>query len=259
MQASLSDTVVVRAALEGIKPEVVVHLGWAGVSGGDRNDPVQIANIGWSTDLMEAAAAAGTKHFVSTGSQAEYGPQSGVVSSDADTRPTTLYGEAKLATCRLLSRLAEIRQVRFSWLRVFSTYGAQDHPYWMLPGLIRALLAGERPALTEGIQKWDFLHVRDAAAAILAVAESKHASGIYNLGSGSAPPLRDTISMVRDAINPALPLGFGDVPYRPDQVMHLQADTGRLNRELGWHPQVELSDGLADTVSWYRANTWIFR
>lgn len=258
VQASLAEAAAVRAALEEIEPEVVVHLGWAGVSGGHRNDSVQIANIGWSADLMDAATAAGTKHFISTGSQAEYGPQSGVISPDADTHPTTLYGEAKLATFRLLVRLAAIRQVRFSWLRVFSTYGAQDHPYWMIPGLIRALLAGERPALTEGRQRWDFLHVKDAAAAILSVAESSHASGVYNLGSGSAPPLRDTISMVRDAIDPSLPLGFGDVPYRPDQVMHLQADTERLNNELDWHPQIKLSDGLVDTVSWYRANPWIF-
>lgn len=258
MVGSLADPGSLRTALLEIRPEVVVHLAWAGVSGQDRNGFIQIGNVGTSADLMTAARDAGVRHFVSTGSQAEYGPKSGVIAPDATPGPTTLYGESKLATGRLLARLASLSDMRFSWLRVFSTYGAKDHPYWMIPGLIRALLAGERPALTEGLQKWDFLHVSDAAAALLAVAESASAGGIYNLGSGHAPPLRDTVGLIRDAIDPSLPLGFGDVPYRPDQVMHLQADISRLTQDVGWRPKVELADGLADTVEWYRANGWIF-
>lgn len=258
VEGDLSDMQPVTAALEEFRPEAVVHLAWAGVGGNDRNDPVQIRNIGWSADLLVAAQQAGARHFLSTGSQAEYGPKSGIVSPNDQTAPTTLYGESKLATCRILTRLASLRQIRFSWLRVFSTYGATDHPYWMIPGLIRDLLRGERPALTEGRQKWDYLHVSDAARALLLVATSETAGGVYNLGSGSAPPLRDTVSLIRDSIDPNLPLGFGDVPYRPDQVMHLEADIDRLRAELGWSPRVTLAEGLADTVAWYRANPWIF-
>lgn len=254
----LADTSVLSRALSATRPDVVVHLAWAGVAGLDRNQAVQIRNIGWSTDLMLAAADAGVSHFISTGSQAEYGPKSGVVAPDATELPTTLYGESKLATYRLLNRIAELKSMRLSWLRVFSTYGATDHPYWMIPNLIGTLLRGEKPSLTEGLQRWDFLHVSDAASALLAAAQSATASGIYNLGSGSAPVLRDTITTIRDAIDPDLPLGFGETPYRADQVMHLQADTTRLNQELGWHPTMALNEGLVETVTWYRQNPWIF-
>jgi nucleoside-diphosphate-sugar epimerase len=48
-------------------------------------------------------------------------------------------------------------------------------------------------------------------------------------------------------------LGFGEVPLREDQVMHLEADTARL-RALGWEPRVGLPEGLAQTVEWYRDN-----
>jgi len=257
VEGALGDEAIV-AALERTRPDCVVHLAWAGVSGKDRNGPIQIQNIEGSCRLLLTAARAGVKHFVATGSQAEYGPKGGVGSPDAATDPTTLYGEGKLATYRLLARLAALEGVRFAWLRVFSTYGPKDHPYWMIPGLIRALLKGDRPALTPGKQKWDFLHVADAARAILAVCESTTAAGVYNLGSGVAPPLRDTVSLVRDLVNPDLPLGFGELPYPANQVMHLEADITRLIEELGWHPRIALADGMVDTVRWYRENQWIF-
>ena len=118
--------------------------------------------------------------------------------------------------------------------------------------LIGRLLAGERPALTAGAQRWDYLYVGDAAGAVAEAATNERATGDYNLGSGTAPTLRSIVERIRDLIDPALPLGFGEVPYRPDQVMHLQADVGRLRADLGWSPRVGLDEGLRRTVEWYR-------
>jgi len=86
------------------------------------------------------------------------------------------------------------------------------------------------------------------------VAMSESASGAFNLGSGTAPRLRDMIEKVRDTIDPALPIGFGEVAYRPDQVMHLEADIGRLTRATGWRPKVTFAEGIPKTVDWYRTH-----
>ncbi|RTL61513.1 MAG: NAD(P)-dependent oxidoreductase [Pseudonocardiaceae bacterium] len=255
---SLSDVASFAPALNALRPDCVAHLGWAGVAGADRNNPKQISNIDWSCRLLLAAREAGAKAFISTGSQAEYGPKRGIISPDEITEPTTLYGECKLATFRLLNQLSKNEGMRFAWLRVFSTYGPADHPYWMIPTLIGTLLRGKKPVLTACEQRWDYLHVADAARAILAACESEAGTGVFNLGSGSSPLLRDTVSFIRDQIDPQLPLGFGEIPYRPDQVMHLEADTTRLAHKLGWRPRVALADGLAETVVWYRDNSWIF-
>jgi nucleoside-diphosphate-sugar epimerase len=60
--------------------------------------------------------------------------------------------------------------------------------------------------------------------------------------------LRDIITQVRDLVDPALPLGLGEVPYRPDQVMHLEADISALHQATGWSPRRSLKEGLARTV-----------
>jgi nucleoside-diphosphate-sugar epimerase len=56
--------------------------------------------------------------------------------------------------------------------------------------------------------------------------------------------------MLRDLVNPSAELGFGDVPYRPDQVMVLKADISRL-AALGWKPAIDLASGLKEMVAWY--------
>ena len=242
--------------LRGFRPEAVAHLGWSGVGNFDRNNLEQVKNIGWTTELLVRSAQCGARVFVGLGSQAEYGLDPDPQKAEM---PTTVYGEAKLAAGRMGAMVAKQLDVRFAWMRVFSTFGPTDHAYWMIPGLIRDLLQGKKPALTKGEQSWDFLYVGDAARAVRAVLESASASGLYQLGSGEAPLLRTTIEALRDEIDPSLPLGFGEVPYRPDQVMELRADVRRLRNEAGWQPQMPLKEGLAKTVRWYRDNGWIFQ
>ena len=241
-----------RAAIAAFSPDCVVHLAWQGVKGADRNSQVQLENLPAAIALHRLAVDLGVARIIGMGSQAEYGPQGGRISEDTPTRPTTLYGAAKLATGILLERAAATAGQSFAWLRLFSSYGPGDDPSWMIPYLVDRLLAGERPSLTAAEQVWDYIHVDDAAAAVVAMTESD-ASGMFNLGSGTARPLRDIVVMVRDLIDPSLPVGFGEVPYRADQVMHLEADVSRLRAATGWSPAVDLRTGLRDLVDHHRA------
>jgi nucleoside-diphosphate-sugar epimerase len=247
----LADPQSYAAAMRSFAPDTVIHAAWHGVAGADRNDFSQLANIQAAAWLAAEAIASGATAFVGLGSQAEYGPHSRMLDETAQTQPTTLYGHSKLAACEATRAVCRTGNIRHAWMRVFSTYGPRDNPGWMIPSLIAALKAGEKPALTAGEQKWGFLFVDDAADAIAMVAENGAADGIFNLGSADAPLLRDTVSLLRDLVAPGAALGFGEVPYRPDQVMHLQADIARLRRVTGWSPRIDLASGLDKTVRWF--------
>lgn len=233
------------------KPDIVLHLAWEGVLNRYRHDNVQTKNVSITMNILEAAINNGVKAWIGLGSQAEYGPVMHKITEDTIPHPTTLYGAAKLSTYLMAERRAAEAGLRFAWLRIFSTYGPTDNPEWMLPYLIRTLLKGDRPSLTAGEQCWDYLYVEDAARAIASVTTHAFAEGVFNVGSGIALPLREIIEIIRDTIDPHLPLGFGEVSYRPDQVMHLEACAAKLKKIVGWQPCVSLQEGIARTIAWY--------
>jgi nucleoside-diphosphate-sugar epimerase len=239
------------AALAAFRPDILIHLGWSGVAGAERNNPAQNDNVKNSLSLMESAFYAGVRSVIGMGSQAEYGPCASKISESTPTQPTTLYGRAKLETCLQGAKLALKSGADFTWLRLFSVYGPADEPSWLIPYVIHKLLDGERPALTAAEQCWDYLYIDDAAEAVLAIVDTG-AKGIFNLGSGRCVVLREVMTRLRDLINPQAALGFGEIAYRPDQVMHLEADITALTAATGWKPRVALEEGLRETVEWFR-------
>ncbi len=240
-----------RDAIAEFSPDVIAHLAWLGVKGVERNSPEQVGNVFASVALYRLGHEIGVRRFVGLGSQAEYGPYPHRIDESVPTKPTTTYGAAKLATYHLIDRMADMDGISFAWLRVFSTYGPGDDPSWLIPYMSMRLIAGERPSLTAGEQIWDYLFVEDAAAAVVATLNSD-ACGVFNLGSGQAYSLRQIITNIRDLIDPGLPLGFGEMPYRPDQVMHLEADISALVESTGWKPAMPLKKGLTLTIEWFK-------
>lgn len=254
LRADLADLAALAEALAATTPDTVFHLAWRGVTGERRNDPEQIThNVTGSLELLQLAKARGCGCWIGVGSQAEYGHQDGALSEETPTRPVTAYGVAKFALGLLTGELCRLLDMRFVWLRLLATYGPMGDARHLIPAVVGQLLARETPALTPGEQRWDYLYVDDAVDAICRAARDPMVAGVYNLGSGEAHAVRAIVERIRDLIDPSLPLGFGAVPYRPDQVMHLRADIAKL-RATGWAPQVSLDEGLRRTVDWHRSH-----
>jgi nucleoside-diphosphate-sugar epimerase len=242
-----------ETAIEAFGPDTVFHLAWFGAGNEYRNDEEQIhRNLFSALALLKLAIRIKCSTWIGVGSQAEYGPSNCIVSETSPTRPSTMYGAVKLSTYLLTRQIALAAGIRHSWVRPFSAYGPKDNPTWMIPYVILTLLRRQRPALTRCEQRWDYIYVTDVAEALYEVAVTPSAYGVFNLGSGTGVTLHGVVEQIRDLIDPNLPLGFGEVPYRPDQVMHLQADIEKLKAATQWCPIVPLGIGLASTVAWYR-------
>ena len=251
IDGDLANPSAFEAELKLFNPEVVVHLAWEGVIGSERNSKGQWRNVCHTMQLIELSHKLGAKKFIGLGSQAEYGPCSDRIDENQKTSPTTLYGASKLATFIMSQRMCSELKMKHVWLRLFSSFGPGDNESWLIPYVIKTLLDNKKPALTRAEQIWDYIYVEDVASAILSVLKNEHVEGLFNLGSGSASRLADIIEMVRDAIDPQLELGFGEQPYRPDQVMHLEANIERLTNATGWEPICDLKTSILETVNWH--------
>jgi UDP-glucose 4-epimerase len=254
IRVDLRDLQEASEGIHKLSPDAVFHCAWSGVTSDTRNRPDHlIQNINAGLRLFEIVQAAGCRCWVGIGSQAEYGRQAEPLREDMIPHPDTAYGVAKLCLGKLLQTLCEESNVRYVWLRLLATYGPRDNPKHLVPSVIEKLLERSRPSLTAGEQFWDYLYIEDAVEAIQRVANTPLAQGIYNLASGEAHSVREIVNRLRDLIDPSLPLGFGDIPYGPDGVFHLQADVTRLHKATGWFPKTSLETGLRKTLDWHRS------
>jgi len=235
----------------GTPADAFFHLAWAGTTGEGRDDMLlQTANIRSTIEAVYAASELGCQVFLGTGSQAEYGRVEGVLKSDTPCNPENGYGMAKLCAGRMSRAECQRLGTAHIWMRVLSVYGPGDGDGSMIMSTIRSLLARQKPNLTAGTQMWDYLYSSDAAEALYRTALYGHDGAIYPLGSGTAMPLGNYVEILRDAIDPSLPLGFGELPYSPLQVMYLQADISELTAHTGFFPKVDFPTGIRTTIQW---------
>lgn len=257
--------VTVKCGLDGLKdfdPEllecdVFYHFAWAGTFGDVRNNmPLQERNAAYVLDAVRLAKRMNAKVFIGAGSQAEYGRVEGMLTASTPTNPENGYGIYKLKAGNESRELCRELGLVHIWTRILSVYGPYDGNGTMIMSTISKLLRGEKPSLTKGEQIWDYLYSDDAANAMFllgkagcAEAYSGNVDGkVYVIGSGIGKPLAEYIQIMRDAIDPSLPLGIGDVPYGPRQVMHLQADISDLQRDTGFEVSTGFEEGIRSTI-----------
>jgi len=237
-----------------MKCDAFFHLGWIGTTGAARNDTMmQECNIKYALDAVRAAAALGCSVFIGAGSQAEYGRTEDVFTTNTICAPETAYGVAKLCAGDITRLECETHGIKQIWARVLSVYGPGDSEGTLINRLISLFLLKEVPACTKGEQIWDFLYSADAARALIALSFDGRHGVKYPLGSGKSQPLKDYICAVRDAIDPKLGIGFGEIPYSDKQVMRICANISELIEDTGFSPEVSFEEGIRITIDYYKA------
>ncbi|MER5884138.1 NAD-dependent epimerase/dehydratase family protein [Streptomyces sp. NPDC001941] len=178
----------------------------------------------------------------------------GLVAEDAPADPRNVYAATKLAQEHLAAAWARDTGGRAVSLRYHNVYGPRmprDTPYAGVAALFRSALArGEAPRVFEdGGQRRDFVHVRDVAAANVAVLEAlaDRTPGVltaYNTGSGEPHTVGEMAAALAAAHGGPAPVVTGE--YRLGDVRHITADSRRLRADLGWRPAVGFTEGMTE-------------
>jgi nucleoside-diphosphate-sugar epimerase len=212
-------------------------------------------NFDWvrgSLALLEAFAAHGGARSITAGSCAEYDWHFGYcVETVTPCRPRTAYGVCKHALQELSAAFAATAGISSAWGRLFFLYGPHEHPDRLVPSVARALLAHELARCTHGTQVRDYLHVADAAAALVALLESE-AIGPVNIASGIPVSVKTIVTQIAEALDGQHRLQLGALPTPADDPPLLVADVRRLTHEVGWSPVYDLGMGLEETIRWWR-------
>jgi nucleoside-diphosphate-sugar epimerase len=163
------------------------------------------------------------------------------------------YAAAKFAASAYGRMFHALYHTPVTILRLFMVYGpGQQDLRKLVPYVTLALLKGQTPELSSGVRKVDWIYVDDVVAGYLAAATATGVEGsTIDLGSGRLDTVRTVVEELVGLINPRVQPLFGSIPERALEQTRT-ADVERSFRRIGWRTQVNLHDGLARTVDWYR-------
>ena len=136
--------------------------------------------------------------------------------------------------------------------RIFNTYGPRMLPDdgRVVSNFIVQALRGESLTLYgDGSQTRSFCFVDDLVEGLIRLMNGNH-PGPINIGNPGEFTIRELAELVRDRIDPSLPLIT--LPLPQDDPMQRQPVITLAERELGWQPTVALSDGLDRTIADFR-------
>ncbi|MCU0705138.1 MAG: NAD(P)-dependent oxidoreductase [Fimbriiglobus sp.] len=234
------------------RPDVVLNLASAGVSG--KVDPEQAVagNVTLTLNLLRVAGEVGVRRFVHTGSCFEYAavPSGERMTESSPAVPWSVYGAAKLASVYLARTAAEVYGVPVVVLRLFGVFGPGEAPPRLLPYLITRLRNREPADLSPGTQVRDLLFIDDAVAAFTVAADTALLDGhVYNVCSGVPVVVREVGEAVaRLLAAPPELLRWGAIPPRAGEPPWIVGDPTAFRNATGWAPRFDLNAGLQATI-----------
>ncbi len=249
LEADLSDADSVRRLATDAAPDMVLHLAWS--LGPDYDAPENLGCVGGSLTLLQSLIESGCPRIVFVGTHHELSPSDGDLGEDAAVAPRNLYAVCKDAVHRVARSYVAGKDASFVWARLFNVYGPGQDDWAIVPYIVRHLLEGRKCPMTHGEQVRVFLHVRDAAEALLDVTQST-VQGVVHVGSDGLTTLRDLAQRVGDQVGRRELLSFGEIAPRIDEAPRIVSSNARLYSEVGFRPRFSLDAGLADTIDWWR-------
>lgn len=166
--------------------------------------------------------------------------------------PRGVYDEAKRYAEALTLAYRNTHQVDTGIVRIFNTFGPRMRPNdgRAIPNFIRQSLAGEPVTVAgDGSQTRSVCYVDDLIEAILRMADGQH-QGPINIGNPHEISMLDLAQKVIDLTESSSQIVHIERPVDDPTVR--QPDTTLASEILKWEPKVDIDEGLARTIAWFR-------
>jgi nucleoside-diphosphate-sugar epimerase len=149
------------------KPQIIIHTAWITKPEIYKSDLSNIDYANFTSNLAKFVAYSEVEHLIILGSCAEYGVQPGPCTAGlTHPNPRTLYAKQKVAAFQKAKELMISGKTRFTWARVFYTYGLNQNNQRLIPYLIDSLRAGKSVQLADSTSTYDWISSTDIASAI---------------------------------------------------------------------------------------------
>ncbi|WP_371626406.1 dTDP-glucose 4,6-dehydratase [Streptomyces sp. NBC_01116] len=212
-------------------------------------------NVQGTQVLLEACLATGVERVVHVSTDEVYGTiESGSWTEDWPLLPNSPYAASKAASDLIARAFWRSHGLDLSITRCSNNFGPHQHPEKLIPLFVTNLLEGERvPLYGDGLNVREWVHVDDHSRAIQLVLTRGRPGEVYNVGGGN----EQTNLAVTELLLELVGADRSRIVHVPDRKGHdprYSLDETKIREELGYAPETDFAQGLADTVAWYRDN-----
>ena len=216
---------------------VFIHLAWAGTSHEGRHDKsLQDENIKYSLQAIDVAKDLHCSLFLETGSQAEYGYVTSLITEDTPCHPENEYGRAKHEFGALAAEKCREVGIKYIHLRIISIFGETDHEWTLVMSSIKKMLKNEDIALSPCEQLWNFVDIKDAVQQMYllcqyALTTTEYTSDTFHIGSNDTRKLRSFVEEMYILTHSKSNLLFGN--YTPANIVSLNPSMEKTQKATG--------------------------
>jgi CDP-glucose 4,6-dehydratase len=262
IEADVRDAGLVRSVLDSGQFDVVFHLAAHTIVGTAMSDPASTfdVNVRGTWTLLEACRRADVPAVVVASSDKAYGPAAELpYREDMPLRPASPYEASKAAADLIALSYRRAFGLPVAVTRFANIYGGGDLNFSRLvPEAVTAVLDGRRPVIrSDGSPERDLLYVDDAVAAYLAIEHAVGAGGpaagqALNAGGERPYSVAEVVALIGEVAGTGIEPEIRGTGNPAGEIDRQYVDSTRLREMTGWRPQVELRDGIAHTIEWYR-------
>jgi dTDP-glucose 4,6-dehydratase len=218
-------------------------------------DFVQTNIMGVQVLLDAIKASGGNIRFLQVSTDEVYGSiEEGSWTEEWPLLPNSPYSASKAGGELLARSYNRTHGIDVVITRCSNNYGTHHFPEKLIPLFITNLIECKKvPVYGTGENVRDWLHVDDHCRGIYQVLLNGHSGEVYNIGGGRELSNNEITSLILEAMG----ADESSIEYVEDRKGHdlrYSVDWTKINRELGYEPQVKFEDGLRETIQWYRDN-----
>lgn len=261
-QATLADVDSLRSAIERHGVQAVFHLAATAIVGAAANSPLSTyeTNVRGTWNLLEACRTAEEppERIVVASTDKAYGAHEDLPYREGHAlQPRFTYDASKACADIIARSYAHTFGLPIAVTRLGNVFGGGDFNFSrLIPGAIRALLAGKRPTIrSSGLMERDFLYAEDAARAYLAVADSLDRPALrghaWNASIGRPVSVLGVLTLLNEISGAQDPPDVRGEGTPHGELSRQWLDCSAISTELGWKPAWDLRSGLEATYEWY--------
>lgn len=216
-------------------------------------------NVLGSINLLECCVAFGVERviYISSGGAVYGEPAYLPCDEQHPVNPICPYGASKHVVEHYLYMYRHNHGLNYVVLRYPNVYGPRQDPLGeagVVAIFCGQMLSGKPVTINgDGHQQRDFVFVADCARANILALSPEVESGIFNLGSESGTSVLEIFDALRDIVGYKAEPRHGPAKLGETYRIYLTADRARA--QLRWSPEVELREGLSQTVAFFRGMT----